>query len=83
MPFVICLYAYLGHMGLKSLPTGANKYNSCMTKHDLPYNFNICYRIYLKLTEINVIDMPDANKLENFENASPYFSTFLANHICD
>ena len=31
-----------------------------MTEHILPYNFNICYRIYLKVTEINGLGMPDA-----------------------
>ena len=30
-----------------------------MIKHILPYNFNICYRIYLKLAELNGIGMPD------------------------
>ena len=37
-----------------------NNHNSCMTEHILPYNFNICYRIYLKVTEINGPGMPDA-----------------------
>ena len=32
-----------------------------MTKQSLPYDFNISYSIYLKLTEINGIGMPDAN----------------------
>ena len=31
-----------------------------MTEHILPYNFNIFYRIYLKVTEINGLGMPDA-----------------------
>ena len=31
-----------------------------MSEHILPYNFNICYRIYLKVTEIKRIGMPDA-----------------------
>ena len=30
--------------------TDTNNHYHCMTKHILPYNFNICYGIYLKLT---------------------------------
>ena len=30
-----------------------------MTKQNLPYNFNMCYRIQLKLTEINGMGMAD------------------------
>ena len=32
-----------------------------MTKHNLSYKFNMCYHIYLKLTEINGIGMPEAS----------------------
>ena len=42
--------------------TDTNNHNSCMTKHILPYNFNICYGIYLKITGINGLSMPGANK---------------------
>ena len=43
--------------------TDTNNQNYCMTKHILSYNFNICccYRIYLKLPEMNGICMSDAN----------------------
>ena len=34
-----------------------------MTKHFLPYNCNICYRIYLKIIEINRIGMLGAIKM--------------------
>ena len=44
--------------------TDTNYHNSCMTKHNFPYNFNICYRIYLKPAEINEIGIPDANILQ-------------------
>ena len=40
--------------------TDTNNHISCITKHMWPYNFSICYRIYLKLTEINEIGMPGA-----------------------
>ena len=40
--------------------TDTNKYYSCMTKHNLPYSFNICYRIYLKLNWTNGPGMLDA-----------------------
>ena len=39
--------------------THTNNHNSCMTIHILPYNFIICYHIYLKHTEINGIGLPD------------------------
>ena len=39
--------------------TDTNNHDSSMTKHILPSNFHICYRIYLKLTEINGIGMPE------------------------
>ena len=38
-----------------------NTHSSCMTKHILPYIFNICYGIYLKLTDGSGIGMSDAN----------------------
>ena len=41
--------------------TDTNNHNSCMTKHILPYNFNICYCIYLKLTDVSGIGMTGAN----------------------
>ena len=41
--------------------TDTNNHNYCMNKHIWPYTFNMCYRIYLKLTEINGIGMPNAN----------------------
>ena len=31
-----------------------------MSEHILPYNFNIWYRIYLKVIEIKTLGMPDA-----------------------
>ena len=40
--------------------TDTNNRNSCMTKHILSFNFNICYPIYLKLIEMNGIGIPDA-----------------------
>ena len=43
------------------ISTDTNNHNSCITKHILPYGFNICFLIYLKLIEINEIDIPDAN----------------------
>ena len=39
--------------------TDTNNHSYGKTKHILPYNFNICHRIYLKLTEILGIGMPD------------------------
>ena len=47
------------HSALRSLLTPIATH-LCKTKHILPYNFNICYRIYLNFTEINGIGMPDA-----------------------
>ena len=41
--------------------TDTNNHNACMTKHILPYNFNICYSIYLKLTDEIGIGMTGAN----------------------
>ena len=32
-----------------------------MTKHILPYNFNIFYSIYLKFTDVSEIGMAGAN----------------------
>ena len=46
---------------LFKVTTDTNNHNSCMTKHTLPYNFNICYGIYLKLTDISGIGMASAN----------------------
>ena len=43
--------------------TDTNNHISCMTKHILPYNSNICYSIYLKLTDINGLGMPGTNKV--------------------
>ena len=43
--------------------TDTNNNNYCTTKHMLPYNFNNCYGIYLKLTDINGVGMPGTNKL--------------------
>ena len=40
--------------------TGNNNHNFRKTKHIFPNNFNICYCIYLKLSGINGLDMPDA-----------------------
>ena len=51
--------ALLSTLFLK-VTTDTNNNNSCMNEHILPYNFNICYRIYLKNTEINGLGMPDA-----------------------
>ena len=48
------------HSAFKSLLTPITIHHLCKTKHILPYNFNICYRIYLNFTEINGIGMPDA-----------------------
>ena len=42
-----------------NVTTDTNNHSSFMIKHILPYNFNICYRIYLKLAELNGIGMPD------------------------
>ena len=39
--------------------TDTNNHNSCMTKHIFPNNFNIIYCIYLKLSGINGLDMPE------------------------
>ena len=36
-------------------------HNSCMTKHILPYIFNICYGIYLTLTDGSGIGMSVVN----------------------
>ena len=43
-----------------------------MSDHILPYNFNICYRIYLKVTEINGLGIPDSI-IMHFKN-SPHIS---------
>ena len=51
------------NVGLK-VTTDTNNNNSCMTKKHLPYNVNISYRIYLKLTEIYRIGMPDVIMLK-------------------
>ena len=53
-------YNLLWHSAVK-LTTDTDNHNSYITKLILPYNYNICYRIYLKLTEINGIGMPNVN----------------------
>ena len=45
---------------LIKVTTETNNHNSCMTKPILSYNFNICYRIYPKLSGINGLGLPDA-----------------------
>ena len=45
---------------LLKVTTDPNNHNFCMIENILPYNCNICYQIYLKLTEINGIGMGDA-----------------------
>ena len=53
-----CKFSIFGEQ--RKVTTDTNYHNSCMTKHILPYNFNICYRIYLKLTEIIGTGMSNA-----------------------
>ena len=50
------MHLFLDALRVK-VTTDTNNHNPCMTKHILPYNCNIYYRIYLKLIEINGIGM--------------------------
>ena len=44
-----------------NVSTDTNNHISCITTHILPYNFNICYGIYRKLTDVSGTGMQDAN----------------------
>ena len=44
---------------LFKITIGTNNYNTCMTKHTLSCNLNICSRSYLKLTEVNALGTLD------------------------
>ena len=45
---------------LPKITTDNNNHNHCMTKHNFLNNFNTCCCIYLKLSGINILDMPEA-----------------------
>ena len=63
--------------------TDTNNHNSCMTTHILPYNFNICYGIYLKLTDVSGIGMQDANIMyQTFDKFQQELLTLLLFYHC-